>query len=73
MARCQNKLPLTRDAAITEATRLGYPVAPYRCPNGRDHWHVGNSKGNGQTFHNNRTRWERLARNQGDEHDKPTS
>lgn len=58
--RCQSKVSHTRDSAIEEAIRLGFPVAPYQCPNGGDHWHTGNSQKNGRLFHINRTRWETL-------------
>jgi len=63
-ARCQSKLPCTRAEAIAEAVRIGFPVAPYLCPNGRDHWHVGNSQKNGALFHTKRERWEGQPRNQ---------
>jgi hypothetical protein len=63
-ARCFGKIIHTRDDAITEAVRLGYPVAPYKCPNGLDHWHVGNSQRNGNLFHNKREQWEDVAGNE---------
>ena len=62
--RCASKITRTRSNAITEAARLGFPVAPYKCPNGGDHWHVGRSIKNSKMFSNDRTRWESLARNQ---------
>lgn len=62
VARCPTKLPLTRDAAIIEAGRIGYPVVPYRCPGG-DHWHVGASQKNSLEFINDRARWESRPRN----------
>jgi len=64
--RCYGKVAHDRSAAIEEATRLGYPVAPYKCPNGRDHWHVGGSTKNAKLFHNQRTRWDKQSRNQED-------
>ena len=64
--RCLGKINLTRKQAIAEATRIGFPVSPYRCPNGHNHWHVGNSKKHGNLFHNHRARWERKPRNQED-------
>ena len=63
-ARCSGKIQRTRPDAIIEATRIGFPVAPYLCPNGYDHWHVGKSWKNGKLFHNKRDWWEAQPRNQ---------
>ncbi len=61
--KCASKISLDRDAAILEARRLGYPVAPYICPNGHDHWHVGSSTRNGAQFHNHFDAWNDRPRN----------
>lgn len=63
IARCYTKRVITRDQAITEAERLGYPVVPYKCPNGWNHWHVGASQAEAQIFYKDRPRWERKSRN----------
>jgi len=57
MARCPTKRILSRDEAIRVADSMGYPVVPYRCPNGNDHWHVGRSQKKAPEFHNHRDRW----------------
>lgn len=64
VARCPSKIARTRGNAITEALRLGYPVAPYKCPNGKDHWHIGNSRRNARLFHNAHEQWEKKLQNQ---------
>ena len=64
IARCPTKVPLTRNRAIEIADTIGYPVVPYKCPNGWDHWHTGRSMKGAPEFHNHRDRWARRRRNQ---------
>ncbi len=63
VARCPTKIRRTRDDAITVATALHYPVVPYKCPNGHDHWHVGRSVKEAKLFYHDRPAWERKSRN----------
>ena len=58
IARCHTKQWLTRDQALVEAPRLGFPVVPYKCPNGLDHWHTGKSHSGAPVFYNHRDKWE---------------
>lgn len=64
IARCATKIPVSRASAIHTAERLGYPVVPYKCPNGWDHWHVGRSQKGAPKFHNHRDKWEQQRKNQ---------
>ena len=64
VARCPTKVRRTRPDALDTATTLGYPVVPYKCPNGHDHWHVGTNRQETKLFYTDRPAWERKARNQ---------
>ena len=66
IARCPTKQPLTRDEALTAAPRLGFPVMPYKCPNGWDHWHIGKSWKRAAMFYKDRERWESVWINRPD-------
>lgn len=56
--RCHTKHELSRDDAIARAVEYGFPVVPYKCPNGWDHWHVGKNMRKAKTFYNSRDIWE---------------
>ena len=56
--RCSTKYALTRDESIVQAVEYGFPVVPYKCPNGWDHWHIGKSHRQAKIFYSNRPRWE---------------
>ena len=72
IARCPTKQRYTRPEAIDCAESLGYPVIPYKCPNGWDHWHVGHSMKVAPSFYGHRKRWESRIRNQdGEEVEQP--
>ena len=56
--RCATKDELSRDSAIARAIEYGFPVVPYKCPNGWDHWHIGKSLHKAKLFYNDRPKWE---------------
>lgn len=56
--RCPTKNVFSREDAITQAIKHGFPVVPYKCPNGWDHWHVGKAVRKAKVFYNNRPKWE---------------
>lgn len=56
--RCPTKDSLPRNTAITRAVKYGFPVVPYKCPNGWDHWHIGKNTRKAKVFYHNRPKWE---------------
>ena len=64
VARCPTKQRHNRGEAIARAILMGYPVTPYKCPNGWDHWHVGKSRKKALDFYHHRDQWEARRRNQ---------